>query len=241
MFIAAFILFFTPFLSFSDDCFYSFKLPPKWEIVNPKSCSKSVKMACIAKSKGSIKPSLNVVTETTKKTFDDYIKIVKDRYLSNRKYTYQSLGYLDLKAGRAHLCQIDTKTGSQLMRTLQCFIYKDQTVYILTGVCKKSDFLDQYNLFLTAFHSFEIEKSPFDSIVDLSKKASLEKVITSVETAWKDLLKQKPQLNHEKLFLDKAFQKKYWKPLESHLAKNFDEKGLIWQIKTSAYIKSSIL
>ncbi len=235
-----FVLIFLPFFAFAKDPFYSFVLPKKWEIVSTKDFASSIKIGCVAKSKNNLKPSLNLAIEKTKVSFEDYIKAVKDRHISKRKNTYTSLGYLDIAKNKAHLSQIDTKTKCGDMRILQCLLLKDNIAYIMTGVCEKGDFLDIYDQFINAFESFEIAQSPFETLSNLSKENQLKEQISLVKTAWQELKNKSTNHEIDQLFLDKKFQKKNWKNLEKFISKTFKEKGLIWHIQASAYIKSEI-
>lgn len=235
-----FFLIFCPVIFFANEPFYSFSIPKKWDLVSTKDFAKSVKVGCIAKSKNTIKPSINLATEYTKKNFEEYIQAAKNLHIADRKNTYTSLGYLSLKHGKAYLSQIETKSKCGDIRILQCLFMKDHIVYILTGVCEKQDYLNFYDEFILAFESFEIANSPFETIKDLSKENLLKNRLEAIKASWQTLQEKYPSKTIDDLFLDKTFQKKTWKSFEKFLTQTFKDKGLIWQIQASAFYKKTI-
>lgn len=235
-----YLLYFLPFILFGDQPFYSFTIPKKWEIVSIKDFASSVKIGCVGKSKKTIKPSLNLATEKTSVTFEKYIQAVKDRHIADRKNSYTSLGFLETPYHKAHLAQIDTLTKCGNVRMLQCIFFENQTAYILTGVCEKEDFYDKQQQFISIFESFSLSKDPFETISDKTKSTQLANRVQNIQKAWKELKSSDKNTDINKLFLNKKFQKIYWKPLEKFLTKTFKDKGLVWHIQVSSYLKSQV-
>lgn len=227
---------------FSKDPFYYFVPPQKWLVVDPAKLGKSVQIGFVANSKRPIKPSLNLATESASVSLSDYINAVKKQHTANKKNRWSEIGYIETKAGPAHLSQIDIKSECGNLRSLQCILIKNSTAYIMTAVAPKDEFLDYHNSFLKAFESFTVYTDINSSLSSKEEKESYHAELDKLKKEWNVFLSTRAKnIPAETLFLDKRFQKDAWKDFEKFLQNRFESKGLFWQVMAVKDARNELL
>lgn len=193
------------FLFLLSNCLYSacYFIPPKnFKAANPKNLSKETQIAFIGKG-SFLNPSINLTKEKTSASLKEYLMAVKENY-NLEKCTFRELGYIDTKAGRAYLLEIDKIAPS--LRLMQSVFLKDGTVYILTSCSAREEFVKYQKEFLDAFGSFTLTDDLLDEIKSKEDRTFLEKALL-------DLKKDKNLNSFEKLLKKYDYLGAYWKIL----------------------------
>ena len=191
---------------------YSFFVPPKeWEMTDPKLLSPRVKIGFIKKKSG-FSPTLNLATEKTDLSIQDYLKVVKKIHETERNNRWRHLGKMRTHSGEAHLTEIDIQSAVGPVRLLQLITIKEGTAYIVTAAAAKEEFPQFYKEFQDAFRSFTFTQDLTSAITDPERKNTLIK-------AQEQLLSSSSNEEREK----------NWPLFQSIVIKQFADLGAHWQ------------
>jgi hypothetical protein len=136
---------------------FSFAAPKGWQCIDDKTqLPAKVEIVYIGTGKGGFTPSLNLATETTTLSIDEYVNLAKNYHESNGQTKCHNLGSLETKAGGAHLLQIDRTTQWGPVRFLQASLINKGVAYVLTATCLEKEFATHYPHFLNAIQTLEI-------------------------------------------------------------------------------------
>lgn len=235
---AAFHLF--TLFGYCNEPFYYFIPPKKWKVVDPEKLSKSTKIAFIANSKKAFKPSLNLGIEKVSISLQDYIEAVKKQHTANRKHRWHEVGFLQTKAGTAHISQIDIKAECGDIRSMQSILIQNGYAYVITAVAMRDDFLEYHNDFIKAFESFAIYEDALHSLSSEELKIYYQKKISTLLQGFNKILASHPD-SPEKAFESLSFQKNNWKDFEKSLSQTFKDQGFMWQLMASKEAKSQLV
>ena len=219
-----FLLYLSFFSLLSAEPFCYFVPPKGWKMIEPSQLSSTTLIAFVAPSHEPFRASINLGSEKTNVSLQDYIEAVKKRFSSKREHEWKSLGYIKTQAGNAHLSSVETKHGFGQTTSLQAILSIDNTIYVMTALSLKEDFSSYYPVFLKTFESFSHCSDLLDSVLP-SQRELLSQKIESVAEAVKKLSEQKKKTSS----IPKTFQKKQFQSFEKYLEKSFKEKGLAWK------------
>lgn len=181
---------------------YAFFSPPKEWLIAKQTSSPSVKVCFLQKEKRGFSPSINLATEPTTVSLNEYAAAVRQIHEEDGKSRWRKLGTVQTKAGEALLTQIDcTSDQNESMRLLQLLLIHNGKAYILTAGALKEQAAELYPQFLSSFRSFTITS---DLLSPLPDEASRQKLLLQIEKL-KDSLSLP---SFEKKILP-AFQKKF--------------------------------
>ena len=193
-----------------------FICPKNYEIANPKTYNKYIKIAFSKNEKSICRPTLNLSIQKTVLTLDEYTKEAQNIHQKTGNTTYTILGKIDLDQGKASLSQIDQNIHSTNFQMLQMIFIKDKKAYIITASSKKDQMLHNYQTFLDTFSSFKIVDDLFLLVSDKSKQNYLKQKYSSFITSSKKLS-------------DKQI-KKNLISFEKYLENNFQNLGKYFQV-----------
>ncbi len=213
----------------SEEPFYYFKAPQDWKIAKDVSLSPKVKIGYIENEKKSFIASINLATEKTDVSIDEYLERVSMIHGSNPSTSWKSLGSIQTQSGKAHLTQIDNKSPIGDIRILQSILIDNGFAYILTGVCLKKDIGNHYQTFLDVFSSFFVHNDYLKSINEETKKTSLQKQILQMKASIQPA-------STKLITLDSSLMQSF----TSFLRKEFSEKGNYWQSKVVTHVLEEI-
>ncbi len=198
-----FILFaFNTFL-FADNIPY-FKEPQSWQIVDPKAYPKHVQIGFVKKTKTSFNPSVNLAKEEISCTKNEYLRAAQRVHTNSITYC-QSFGTLNTNIGPADIFEITKQTKFGSLKMLQMILFHENSVYVMTGSCKKEDFLQYLSIFKDCFASFDITNDIFSLLQNKDEKA---KIINNYQDFLKKLKTAKNKEKELKNF-EKNIQKKF--------------------------------
>ncbi len=210
----------------STECFF---VPPKgWDLVDPSTYSRHVKIAFLKSGAKHFSPSINLAVEETDASLTDYLKAVKGIHERDRKNQWRALGKVRTVAGLAQLTEIDSTSDQGAFRMLQLILVKDKHAYILTASALKEDFSDLYKEFQSAFRSLTLTSDLFNAIPQLERKENLKTQQQELIAAWERTLPslEKPLLPQE----NEEFQKAQWLPFEKGILEQCQDMGAHWQL-----------
>ena len=117
---------------------------------------KKVQMIAISPTKTKFTPSINIASEETEQSLQDYIDTAK-LYHENEPDTHVTkMGQIPTKVGQAQLLQIDRQSDFGPVRFLQAAVIVDQTAYVVTATCLRDDFASYCSTFFDSIKSFDI-------------------------------------------------------------------------------------
>lgn len=132
-------------------------LPEGWECVTDQSqLPKKVQLIAISPTKTKFTPSINLASEETDQSLEDYVDTAKLYHESEGETHVTRLGQIPTKVGPALLLQIDRKTEFGMVRFLQASIIQDETAYVLTATCLRDEFASYCSRFFDSIKSFEL-------------------------------------------------------------------------------------
>ena len=132
-------------------------LPEGWDCVTDASqLPKKVKLIAISPTKTKFTPSINLASEETNQTVEEYIDTAKLYHESEGNTQVTKLGQIPTKSGAAQLLQIDRKTDFGPVRFIQATLIEDKTAYVLTATCLRDDFASYCGSFFDSIKSFEL-------------------------------------------------------------------------------------
>ncbi|MES2122869.1 MAG: hypothetical protein V4492_08865, partial [Chlamydiota bacterium] len=210
----------------STECFF---VPPKgWDLVDPSTYSRHVKIAFLKSGAKHFSPSINLAIEETDASLADYLKAVKGIHERDRKNQWRALGKVRTVAGLAQLTEIDSTSDQGAFRMLQLILVKDKHAYILTASALKEDFSDLYKEFQSAFRSLTLTNDLFSAIPQLERKENLKTQQQELIAAWERTLPslENPILPQE----NEEFQKAQWTPFEKGILEQCQDMGAHWQL-----------
>lgn len=212
-------------LLLSEEPFYYFKAPQDWKIATDVSLSPKVKIGYTENEKKNFIASINLATEKTDASIDEYLERVSMIHESTPSTSWKSLGSIQTQSGKAHLTQIDNKSPIGDIRILQSILIDHGYAYILTGVCLKKDIGNHHQRFLDTFSSFFVHSDYLESIDEKTKKASLQKQILQMKSSIQPS-------STTLITLDSSLMQSF----TSFLRKEFSEKGSYWQSKVITHV-----
>lgn len=132
------------------------KAPSGWECINDATqLPAKVKLLYIGKGKGAFAPSINLASEETIMSPQEYVELAKKYHESQSETTCRLLGDIETKLGKACLLQIDRKTGWGNIRFLQASFVKEGIAYVITATATQEEFASLYPQFYHAIQSFK--------------------------------------------------------------------------------------
>lgn len=133
--------------------------PPKgWECISdPAQLPQKILSIYVGAGKGQFTPSINIASEETTQSLDEYIRIAKSHHETQGETRCALLGSIDTKSGKAKLLQIDRVTNWGNVRFLQAILLEDKTAYVLTATCLQEEFSSLSGQFFKSFQSFSIK------------------------------------------------------------------------------------
>lgn len=138
---------------------FSMTAPKGWECIDDKKqLPAKVELVFIGTGKGQFTPSINLATENTEMTMQEYVKLAKQYHESQGETKCRSLGALDTKEGPAELLQIDRQTQWGPVRFIQASLIKQGTAYVITATCLQEDFNEFSSSFFKAIQTFTINQ-----------------------------------------------------------------------------------
>ena len=205
------------FKCFSYTCYF---IPPeKWNCCDPKKLSKHVYIGYVGKGKHLFNPSINLATEITEASLDEYIKAIKNAHKNVKNCEVRVIGKITNQIdGDTKLIEISKKISHGDIKILQCITKKDDDIFILTGAVLKSEFSKFKNDFLNSFKTLKLTE-------DLLLEPKEEKISLNLRNLFDDL--------KEKNITIKEF--------ERHIEKNYNELGSYWKtlVLKKAYEEAS--
>lgn len=152
-----------------------FRPPDCWVYADPKKHSSSIDAAFIAPIKRGFAPSINITSERTDLSPEEYLDAVEAQFTKNRLRTYRRLGRLETLAGTAYLAQIENTSPPQATTSLQSIVIVDGRAHIMTGIAKRRDFPRCRKSFLRAFSSFCLLENLVDAIPESKRRDALKR------------------------------------------------------------------
>ncbi|MCK4935160.1 MAG: hypothetical protein KAR79_06190 [Simkaniaceae bacterium] len=246
-FLPLFFLNVSLFCEVPQEPFYYFVPAKNWQVINPESLSKRVKISFVSYEKKTFPPSVNLAIEKIEVSETEYINIVKNLHLADHSNEWRGLGFIETKNGKAHLAQIDSKNRLGPLRMLQSILIHDGYAFIMTAVSSRKDFLKIQGEFLKMFRSLCITKDLFSSIDDPEKIALLTQKMQSLKESCRKALSQRDinevdkSIALKELFAEKTFYKKNLLPFEGFLDKHHNKEGIYWQLKVMKTLQNELL
>lgn len=133
----------------------SFTLPKGWECVKEKERPPGILYLAQGPTKNLFTPSINLASEPTDLTLDEYTTDVEKLYQEPTK-TVLCLGSLQTAAGPMKVLQIDEKFPWEEIRILQGIVIKDHTAYVVTATMNESQFPTLITALLESMKSFSL-------------------------------------------------------------------------------------
>ncbi len=133
--------------------------PPKgWQYIKDRDQlpGKVALLFVGAGTTGQFTPSINLATEETALSLDDYMSLAKQYHESQGETRCTPLGPLDTQAGPAQLLQIDRKTSWGDVRFIQASLVQAGQAYVITATCLHKDFNTYCSPFFQTIQSFTI-------------------------------------------------------------------------------------
>lgn len=204
-------------------------IPPQgWEIADPKGLSPRVKIAFVKNTGKGFCPSINLATEETTTSLNDYLKAVKAIHEQDRNNHWRALGKVRTNAGLAQLTEVDSSSQWGPIRILQLIFMKDGSAYVLTAAALKEEFSDYYKEIQSAFRSLTLSFDLVSNIPQLERREIVKQSQQHlIQTAEKILTASTEPVN---LFTDPLFQEKHWLPFQQTIINNFCDMGAFWQV-----------
>lgn len=210
----------------------TFTPPQGWFLADPKALPPTVKVMVVGKSSTDYPPSINLSTEKFSGTLKQYLKIIKNLN-ENRGDDWKDLGTIRTEAGDASLSQVDIKSKWGTERLMHVILEKNGTVYILTAAALKNEFPKYYKEFFNSMRSLRINKDALELVKDGSRRNALQKATNDLKQAWAAYYQKYKQTSNdvssESAFESEDFQKKYWNPYKTMLARDYGDMGPTWQ------------
>jgi hypothetical protein len=138
----------------------TFTPPVGWHLVDISSLSSTVQTMVVGKGQYPYPPSMNLTTEPYAGTLKQYLKIIKAMN-DSLNHEWKDLGWIETKAGRASLSQVDSQTEWGNVRLMHVVLLKNGRIYILTASALKDEFTNFYKDFFNSMKSlsFAAERS----------------------------------------------------------------------------------
>ncbi len=221
----------------SSLCYFT---PPQgWEIADPKTLSPRVKIAFIKNTGKGFCPSINLATEETSASLNDYLKAVKAIHEQDRNNHWRALGKVRTQAGLAQLTEIDSSSQWGPIRILQLIFMKDGSAYVLTAAALKEEFSDYYKEIQSAFRSLTLSFDLISNIPQLERREIVKQSQQQlIEAAEKILTASAEPVT---LFADPLFQEKHWLPFQRTIIDNFNDMGAFWQVLLLRNIQEQLI
>lgn len=134
-------------------CF--FDPPQDWELMDPGTLPKSVKIAIRCPVKNKFPPSMNLAVDRVSCDLKNYLKKIKALNLAEGS-DFKELGTIDTQAGPASLSQLDMESNWGQVRMMHAILLHDHEAHILTVAALRDEFPEYQNLFFDAMRSLRI-------------------------------------------------------------------------------------
>lgn len=134
--------------------------PPKgWECITDTSqLPQKILKLYVGGSKSKFTPSINIASEESAATIEDYVRAAKMYHESQPNVKCTLMGKVDSKSGLPlHLMQIDTSTQMGNVRFIQAITIKNKVAYVITATCLQEEFSHLSSQFFKAIQTFSIQ------------------------------------------------------------------------------------
>jgi hypothetical protein len=138
-----------------------FSEPKGYEIVNPKAYTKCIKIGFIKKKLNSFSDSINLATQITSLTLNEYIKEVEKTINQDNNSKWEKIGFLKTKNLNIYLAKIEKNTKFGKVKMLQMYYLENEIAYVLTLASLKEDFLNNLKEFNSVIDSFRLTDDIF--------------------------------------------------------------------------------
>ena len=204
--------FFTVFLFIFSICFSNEKVPyfnisNKWQIADPSSYGKLIKIGYIKKGFSKFNPSINLASEKTNLSLDEYTQLAKKEHETDIDTIYEVIEKIPINGGYATISFIDKKIRNIELKLAQMIYLDNKDVYVITAASEKGKFYGNYPEFLKIFRSFRLVNEIFDVIDDDNEKIILSKEVKHVISDSKYISKK--HLERNLTSFEKKLDKKY--------------------------------
>jgi hypothetical protein len=201
-----FFCFLLSFQSYASICYF---IPPQnWCCADPAKLSKEVAVGFVGKGGSSFNPSINLASEKTEASLDEYILAIKNSYRNDKHSQVRELGKIKNEIeGESALIEITKESSFGEIKLLQSITKKEGAVYILTGAVLKEELLKFKEELFKAFKSLKLTDNLF-------QEPSLPYQATTLKDKFTDLKQKKISI----------------KEFEKHLEENYTSLGNYWKI-----------
>ncbi len=182
-----------PFFLFSSSI-PLFDPPQGWDCAFPKEKVECVQVGFFGKGSTSFRPSINFAIEEIDVGLKKYLQAAKESQLAEKGKTWRDLGKFTAAAGVGRLIEIGATSSQGPIKMLQMIIVKENHAYILTGACRKEEFVKFQDAFLNTFQSFRLIPDLF-SPLPIEEKERFESFFSKKDAKWDDLQKMVQQCN----------------------------------------------
>jgi hypothetical protein len=183
-----------------------FSEPKGYEIVNPKAYTECIKIGFIKKKLNTFSDSINLATQITSLTLDEYIKEVEKTINEDNNSKWEKIGFLKTKNFNVYLAKIEKNTKFGKVKMLQMYYLENEIAYVLTLASLKEDFLNnlkEFNLVLDSFRLssdiFSFAEKDKDNLKDLYFQTLNYLKDKDGKTATKELKNFEKKLNQKKI------------------------------------------
>lgn len=137
---------------------FDFIPPKKWQCIEDKEGLPSkVEVVFVGAGKKGFTPSINIATENTELSLEQYVALAKKYHESQPETLCRNLGPMQTKNDSAELLQINKRTQWGNVRFLQAALIREKKAYVITATCLEEDFASFYPQFLQSFQSFDLK------------------------------------------------------------------------------------
>lgn len=141
--------------------------PPEWKMIDQKET-----LVAFGENSYASFPSRISLTEHPCSNQKDWVKQAVNLHNTSLVKTCEDLGTIETKSGLAHLLQIEEIRPFGKITILQCILFDEQKVFLLTGATLKESAPKTIPLLIAAFESIQL----INSVVDLVSKEALLKI-----------------------------------------------------------------
>lgn len=165
---------------------FYFDAPNNWKLSDPKTYSPTVRV-CFVNPQEGYSPSINLAVEKSTLSIDEYVKLSQKAYKRNPLAKWRNLGSFNSLAGTGTLVEIDLTSKAGKGRILQFIVKKEDEFAVLTAASGVNDLKNHLELFKNAFRSLTVTDNLLSLIPDESDQANLQKLLSTLELAQKEL------------------------------------------------------
>ncbi len=211
--------------------FPTFTPPKGWKLSDPSFFKDTTKIGFIQSSRNVFSPAITLSVESIGDTSpSEYVEAIKKIYLANPRNHYEELGFLESKAGKMRLIQLDEQTKFGTLRIFQATLIQDGYAIIQTASTLKTNYADTIDQILESFRSLTIHPNFYSALQRENDSTELQAKVNEMTTSL---------VGHS--FQDPIFQKNHWKPFVEYFTKKFKKENSSWQILTINAIQEQLL